>query len=220
MLAEMLKSPVPLPPFTEWTMEEEAMRIISADLMRNPPHAVLELGSGLSTMAMACLGETYQFTVEALEHDRTYYQSTRDYLRKLGPMPGGVYLCPLTNYFVPWCENRRVAVRWYDIAHLPVRQFDFLLVDGPPSFIGQYARYPAIPLLWDRLAPGCRIFVDDGNRPEDNESIETWKTIYRVEEVKRYDTERGLVELRVPAFHVKQEVQNAHPKRSWQAGED
>ena len=49
-----------------------------------------------------------------------------------------------------------------------------LLVDGPPGNAGPRTRYPAVPLLRDRLAGSCTILADDMVRDEDREVVEAW----------------------------------------------
>ena len=63
-------------------------------------------------------------------------------------------------------EGRRLS--WYSgdalAAALPDR-IDLLLVDGPPDLFGPGVRWPAVPLLRDRLGPGAAVLMDDGDRP-------------------------------------------------------
>ena len=48
------------------------------------------------------------------------------------------------------------------------------IVDGPPAGQNPGARYPALPLLMDRLADRATIFVDDADRPGESEVIKAW----------------------------------------------
>ena len=64
---------------------------------------------------------------------------------------------------------------WYDLAKLPdIGEIDVLLVDGPIGAIAEQARYPAFPLLADRLADGGLVVLDDTNRPEEQEVVRRW----------------------------------------------
>ena len=66
-------------------------------------------------------------------------------------------------------------MQWYDDAvvaagldaALQGDLIDLLLVDGPPAYaVGHgLARYPALPVLRDRLAPGATVVLDDVERP-------------------------------------------------------
>ena len=54
---------------------------------------------------------------------------------------------------------------------------DLLLVDGPPAYATGYglARYPALPALHDRLAPGATVVLDDVERPGEQEVLRRWE---------------------------------------------
>ena len=64
---------------------------------------------------------------------------------------------------------------WYGLAAGVPGVIDALFVDGPPGDTGSLARYPALPLLRERLAPGATIFVDDGDRPDEREMVRRWQ---------------------------------------------
>ncbi len=55
-----------------------------------------------------------------------------------------------------------------------IRGIDLLVVDGPPSRPGQMTRWPALPVLHDRLSKGAAIFVDDGDRRAERAMVESW----------------------------------------------
>ncbi|MGD6699309.1 hypothetical protein VWV08_22305, partial [Xanthomonas citri pv. citri] len=55
-----------------------------------------------------------------------------------------------------------------------LKDIELLLVDGPPRASGPRARYPALPLLGTRLAPGARIVLDDVDRTEEQEAADAW----------------------------------------------
>jgi len=50
-------------------------------------------------------------------------------------------------------------------------------VDGPPAYAaGQgLARYPALPVLRGRLAPGATVILDDVERPGEQEVLRRWE---------------------------------------------
>jgi len=63
---------------------------------------------------------------------------------------------------------------WYDLDAVPEGPFDLLLVDGPPASVGPEARYPAVPLLLDRLAKDALVVLDDTRRPDERAIGERW----------------------------------------------
>ena len=65
---------------------------------------------------------------------------------------------------------------WYDLLALPpdAGPIDLLVVDGPPGAMQKQARYPAVPLLIDRMAPDAVIVMDDGARPDEQAAVAEW----------------------------------------------
>ena len=66
-----------------------------------------------------------------------------------------------------------------------------LIIDGPPENTQKWARYPAIPLLYDYMAKGCIVILDDANRKDEKEIIEMWKTEYKDLKGKYINSEKG-----------------------------
>jgi hypothetical protein len=52
-----------------------------------------------------------------------------------------------------------------------------LVVDGPPTATGDLARFPAIPLLRERLAPDAVIIMDDLIRDSDQRVADLWREL-------------------------------------------
>jgi len=85
---------------------------------------------------------------------------------------------------------------WYDVAAVDAGLdaamggdvIDLLVVDGPPAFAAglALARHPALPVLWDRLAPGATVVLDDVERPGEQEVLRRWEAefglVFRREE--------------------------------------
>ena len=77
------------------------------------------------------------------------------------------------------------GLSWYDDAALTAGlraalagdPIDLLLVDGPPAYAAGHglARYPALPVLGDRLAPGATVVLDDAERPGEQEVLRRWE---------------------------------------------
>ena len=135
---------------------------------------VVELGSGHSTVLIAeRLEARGAGHVVAVDHDADYAARTRAWLedRGLGHRATVVH-APVRETAV---EDRRIP--WYDMdaleAGLPDR-IDLLVVDGPPDLYGRDVRWPALPLLQDRLGPGAVILMDDGDRPDERRAARDW----------------------------------------------
>jgi hypothetical protein len=76
----------------------------------------------------------------------------------------------------------REGLQWY--AQRPVRslpdRIDLLLVDGPPAFEPEHelSRYPALPVLAERLAPDATVILDDIDRPGERLTVDAWERGY------------------------------------------
>jgi hypothetical protein len=72
-----------------------------------------------------------------------------------------------------------------------------LVIDGPSGFIQKNSRYPALPLLYSRLSDGCRVFLDDAARPEEQEIVSLWQTRFPNLEVETVAASRGCAVLTI-----------------------
>lgn len=190
-----LRPKVPYPPFGGWAIGGDcAQRLVSLILSEQPRH-MLEAGSGLSTILTAQTLEQLggEGRVMSLEHEEQWLEQTRDRLREHG-VEHRVHLvhAPLVN--VKLGEN---LFRWYDLdgVDLPGR-IDLLFIDGPPKATGHLARYPALPLLYERLTDGAVVLLDDAGRPDEREAVERWQAEFPGIVVSRHTDAKGSVEIR------------------------
>ena len=146
--------------------------------------SVVELGSGHSTILIARRLESLgRGRVVAVDHLAEYAERTRAWIEREGlGHRAAVLHAPVAEREV---EGRRV--QWYagdDLeAGLPDR-IDLLIVDGPPDLFGPDVRWPAVPVLGERLAPGAAILMDDGDRPAERRAAFDWRQ--RLEARMRY----------------------------------
>lgn len=151
------------------------------------PKVIVEAGSGLSSIILSEVlkaggSETRHY---ALDHLEKYAALTREKIAN----PNSIVLhAPLREYQIggkTW--------QWYDISALEeVEQIDMLVIDGPPETIQPLARYPALPLLKDKLSENAIIILDDANRPDEQRIIQRWKEEFGLEARALY-TEKGTV---------------------------
>ena len=64
-----------------------------------------------------------------------------------------------------------------------------LVIDGPSGFIQKHSRFPALPVLFDRLAKNSIIFLDDAAREDEKEIVAMWENTGIEHEY--IETERG-----------------------------
>ena len=159
------------------------------------PKVVVEASSGLSTIVCAaaiknsgCGGRVY-----SMEHEHEYASGTRELLERYGlNRIADVFHTPLTEHKI-----KSSSFRWYDFAqaNLP-NEIDLIIVDGPPKHTQKHARYPAAPLLIERLNKGGAILVDDTDRKSDSETINMWQKDFPFLNVSRLPMEKGMTILR------------------------
>jgi len=135
---------------------------------------VVEVGSGLSTiwLAAAARRSNRRVRIVSVDHDERWGADTAAAVARLTLGQWcEVRIAPLTP--LPGASNDMTP--WYDLAGFDdLTEISLLVVDGPPGATGPGARYPAVPQLRDRLAPGVIIVFDDTDRPEEQEVLARW----------------------------------------------
>lgn len=160
-----------LPVTRGWAASPDLLWYLYRTVRRRRPRLVLECGSGVSTLVLAYgLRAVAAGRVVALEHDPRHAELTRALLREHGLSQWGqVRTAPLVDLSLAG-----QSWRWYDPAALPAGPVDLVFVDGPPGDTGPQARYPAVPLLRDRLAPDALVVLDDHHRSDEREVVQRW----------------------------------------------
>jgi predicted O-methyltransferase YrrM len=186
-----------MPELGDWAISPSTLVWMLDRLSDSSVRTILELGSGSSTIwfttALAKRGG--EGRVVALESSADYAERTQGELAKHGLMDRAQVLhAPLVDTAVPGRENQP----WFDISVLPdLPPVDLLFVDGPVGSIADQVRYPAYPLLADRLAPGATVVLDDTGRPAEAAIVKAWKQESfrgrRLREVRRLDRATAFV---------------------------
>ncbi len=190
-------SPFPLPFGGGWALTADTASIIAREIVLCRPNLVLELGSGVSTILTAkLLKQAGTGQIISLDHDPVWAEKTRQYLIAAGlDDVATVYDAPLIEY-----ELNGKPYNWYKLperfSDLP--QIDVLTIDGPPTTSNPdgMARYPAMPLLIDKLSKQAIVFVDDAKREDERKMVELWTNDSAGWANEAYDTADGLVILR------------------------
>jgi Methyltransferase domain len=176
------------PPLGNWAIEADFGQLIAGELTHYPT-AVVECGSGLTTLLIGTwLRFNGQGMLYSLEHDSRFAEETRHRLRQIGVADRvEVIDAPLTEQDVG-----NVRVPWYApaaVEKLPTA-IDLLVVDGPPD-VSPLARWPAIPLLHDRLKDEAAVLVDDGRDRDARRTAARWTREFPDLELYWHDTVKG-----------------------------
>ncbi len=193
-LFAMLDLNAPLPPMREWASSPDLVSAILARIKARKPELVLELGSGVSTLVAAyALRAQGTGRLIALEHDQQVAASTT---RRLAEHQLSTVATVAHAPLEPADVHGRQQL-WYNQEPLrDLGDIDLLIVDGPPGVDGELARYPALPLLMDRLSPDAEIIVDDGDRDEERRTVALWLEQFDGITAERLPTENGAFILR------------------------
>ncbi len=153
-------------PCTGWRLGDEACALLDTLIREHEPELIVECGSGKSTAVLAEVAATYGGRVIALEHDPKWLHETAELIH-ICDASADLRLAPL-NYgdTEPFWYAKSA---WEDLDGIGM-----LVVDGPPNFGRLNARRPAVPLLRDKMLPGCLVILDDLQRKSEREAIAEW----------------------------------------------
>jgi len=187
-----LQAGIPYTP--NWSAAADFLQLIVDYCLEAKPVSVLECSSGLTTLMLArCCQHNGRGRVASLEDGDVFADRVRTYLKHYGLTDcASVLHAPLHRTLVDGVEYA-----WYDSRFLPAGNIEMLVIDGPSGFIQKNSRYPALPLLYPRLADGCRVFLDDAARADEQEIVAQWQARFPGLEVDYVPTSRGCAVLTV-----------------------
>ncbi|MFD2533391.1 class I SAM-dependent methyltransferase [Gracilimonas halophila] len=191
---KLLDLRLPLPYMSHWAAKPDLAATILKHLLLLKPEVVVEAGSGVSTVicGYATQKNGKGFT-HSLDHDKEYGQKTnlelhnhqlQDYAK--------AYYANLTDHVINgknW--------KWYDTDALKnVDNIEILVVDGPPHEMQAQSRYPALPILQEKLAPRCVIILDDAGRDSESMVVEKWLSEFDDFELEYHPSKKGIAVLK------------------------
>ena len=172
-----------LPPSGAFAMDARALAELTDVVRSCAPRLVVELGSGTSTVWVARLLAGTGARMVSIDHDEHYAQATRRQLHDHG-------LDDVAHVRVAPLVDREDGSRWYDLAAIAdLDGIDLLIVDGPPGYIGPYARRPALEEMRPRLSAQPVVALDDIVRDEEQQILTEW--LERWPEFRRVDAEKS-----------------------------
>jgi predicted O-methyltransferase YrrM len=188
-LYSTLKIAHPLPPMRLWAASPDFVVLAVSLIREHRPQVVLEVGSGVSTIISSyALQELGEGQLISLEHEAQFAEVTSSNLiaHRLDHI-ASVRYAPLKPL-----NLNGASQPWYDVAALDnIPPVDLLVVDGPPSGTAEMARYPALPVLFERLKPGAYILVDDFMRDDEYAMVNKWLDEFNLKVVRTFANEKG-----------------------------
>ncbi|MGH8793955.1 MAG: class I SAM-dependent methyltransferase [Stackebrandtia sp.] len=188
-----LKPRQALPATAGWAASPDLLRFLYDTVRGEGRSRVVECGSGVSTLIVAyALKELGGGKIVALEHLDQFAEQTRRAIADHGLSEfAEVRHAPLKDVTLDGEDWP-----WYDTAEIPEGPFDLIIVDGPPAGTRAHARFPATPVLYERLAAEGMVVLDDHNRDEEQEIGERWTKRHPDLAPQRLKHEKGTLILR------------------------
>jgi predicted O-methyltransferase YrrM len=185
-----------LPYSKDWSASPDFLKLIVEQTLESKPTLILECSSGLSSLMLArCCELNKKGRLIALENGKPYARNSQTEIDRYGLQSCATILhAPLKEYKV----NGR-TFQWYDLKQLHIEDgsVELLVIDGPPGFLQKESRYPALPLLYDKLADGCIIYLDDAARADEQALVAQWLREFPQLKHDYIKTERGCSLLRI-----------------------
>jgi len=171
-----------------WSAAADFLALISDYCLQNKPQVIIECSSGTSSLVLAqCCKLNQSGHVYSLENGEAFVAQTVQQLNDF----------TLTDYCdVIYAPLQKIQLadesfQWYAIEKFPEIKIDLLVVDGPPGFLQKHSRYPALPILADKLAEHCVIFLDDAARDDEQMLVQRWLAEYPSFQAEYVENERG-----------------------------
>lgn len=184
----------PLPPLRLWAISPDFATLMAGTILREKPTLIVELGSGSSTLISAySLEKVGGGQVIAFDDEEEFVEKSRKNLTLHGfTDQAKVIYAPVQETMVDG-----TAYSWYTSDELSaLGEIDLLIVDGPAEKPGKLVRYPALPMLFDRLSDNALILVDDYLRDDEHKMVNEWLEKFSLEVVETLANEKGAAVLR------------------------
>lgn len=157
-----------LPHLGSWKADVGLLALVTEHILARRPRLVVEFGTGASTLVLArALQKAGGGRLISFDQHEDFVDATRDWLADYG-LKADLRAVPL-RASPDW------PGLWYDHGPLP-RDIDLMLIDGPPWTIHPLTRGGAAS-LFDQVAPGGTVMLDDGARPGERIIARRWRQL-------------------------------------------
>ena len=177
-----------LPYDSDWSAAPDFLKLIIDSCLNTQPQTIVECSSGVTTLVLArCCQINGTGHVYSLENGSEYAIAIAKQLKIYGlDKYADVIHSPLHKI-----EVNKQLFDWYQVDKINVSEINMMIVDGPSGFIQKNSRYPALPVLYERLSSSCEIFLDDASRPDEKEIVKFWLDEYSDMEHQYIENDRG-----------------------------
>lgn len=156
-----------LPNLGSWKADIGLLTLVADHILEHRPQLVVEFGAGASSLVIAkALQAAGGGRLISFEQHADFVEATRIWLRDYG-VDADIRAAPLTRAPGGWPGF------WYDHGPLP-DGIDLMVIDGPPWALHPMTR-GAAETLFDKIAPGGTIMLDDAARPGERLVARRWR---------------------------------------------
>lgn len=159
-------------------------------IFKNKIKKIVELGSGTSTILMGhCLRQIGAGKIYTFEQDEVFFNQTKAEIIKhdLSNFVD-LRLSKLKDYKI-----KEKKWKWYDLNFFSdIQEIELLIVNGPSGNLQRNSRYPAVPLICEKLKNNSIVILDDIKRKEEKDIFETWFREYNFISQQTKATENGV----------------------------
>jgi hypothetical protein len=161
-----------------WSASEPFLNAILQWLPRTQG-AIVECGSGLSTLMLGVAASKSARIVCSLENDPDWEARVRAAIPERVRPSVRLLSTPIRSYGdFDWYTTEGKAIP---------AQIGFVICDGPPGST-RGGRYGLVPVLEKAFAPGCIVLLDDTQRDAEREVMELWCSKFGAQIVDRGET--------------------------------
>ncbi|MFS0737289.1 class I SAM-dependent methyltransferase [Sphingomonas sp. 1P06PA] len=156
-----------LPNLGSWKADVGFLTRLVDHVLAERPEQIVELGAGASSLVLArAVQMAGRGRLTSYDQHGDFVAATGRWIASHG-LVADIRHAPLTDAPAGW------PALWYDLAHLP-EQIDLLVIDGPPWTYHPLVR-GAAETLFDRVAPGGTVMLDDAARPGERLVALRWR---------------------------------------------
>jgi predicted O-methyltransferase YrrM len=158
-----------LPNLGSWKADTGLLTLLVDHILETRPRLVVEFGAGASSFIIArALQKAGGGRLVSFDQHADFVDATQAWLAEHG-MEADMRAVPLRPAPDGW------PGLWYDHGTLP-DGIDMMVIDGPPWTIHPLTRGGASS-LFDKIAPGGTVFLDDAARPGERVVAARWKKL-------------------------------------------
>jgi hypothetical protein len=169
-------------PFTPFSLNPYTIIHILNDILLNDRKQIVEFGTGVSSIIIARFIQVNNLETKILSIDNNL-EWTAFILKELIKYKCEDKIKLIVGELTAHEQKKFAAYGnryWYDfktvkeaISSLDI-DIDIVVVDGPSTGLSKFSRYPAIPMLKNKLAENSIIFLDDTRRRSEKKILIKW----------------------------------------------